>query len=67
MITVHQGRERRACVLNADLIETVEATPDTIVTLTSGKKLIVNESPEEVIALVVEFRRRLAASPQAVV
>jgi uncharacterized protein YlzI (FlbEa/FlbD family) len=35
--------------------------------LTSGKKLIVNESPEEVVALVVEFRRRLAASPQAVV
>ena len=45
-------------VLNSDLIESVEATPDTVVTLTSGKKLIVREPVDEVLARVVEFRRR---------
>jgi len=45
-------------VLNSDLIESVEATPDTVVTLTSGRKLIVREPVDEVIARVVEFRRR---------
>jgi flagellar protein FlbD len=63
VITVHHGRERRPITVNADLIETVEATPDTIITLTSGKKLIVGETPVEVIALVVEFKR-LATVPR---
>jgi len=44
-------------VVNADLIETVEATPDTVVTLTTGHKLIVEESVDEVIRKVVEFKR----------
>lgn len=43
--------------VNADLIESVEATPDTVVTLTTGHKLIVEESVDEVIRLVVEFKR----------
>ena len=33
--------------VNADLIETVEETPDTIITLTTGKKIIVKESRQE--------------------
>lgn len=65
MITVHHGRDRRPITINADLIETIEATPDTIITLTSSKKLIVGESPAEVIALVVEFKR-LATVPRLV-
>jgi len=44
-------------VVNADLIETVEATPDTVVTLTTGHKLIVEESVDEVIGRVIEFKR----------
>lgn len=44
-------------VVNADLIETVEATPDTVITLTTGHKFIVKESVDEVIRLVVDFRR----------
>jgi len=44
-------------VVNADLIETVEATPDTVVTLTTGHKLIVEESVDEVIRRVIEFKR----------
>jgi flagellar protein FlbD len=45
-----------ACVyVNSSLIETFERTPDTVITLTTGKKLIVKESPDEVIEKVMEF------------
>jgi flagellar protein FlbD len=44
-------------VLNADLIETIEATPDTTIGLTTGQKLVVLESAGEVVRRVVEFRR----------
>lgn len=44
-------------VVNADLIETVEATPDTVVTLTTGHKLIVQETVDEIIQKVVDFKR----------
>ena len=47
-------------VINADLIETVEATPDTIVTLTTGKKYMVRETVEEIIARVIAFRRQFS-------
>jgi flagellar protein FlbD len=50
----------RLFVVNADLIETVEATPDTVVTLTSGSKYIVRETVDEIIRRVVAFRRRIA-------
>lgn len=47
-------------VLNSDLIEHVEATPDTVIALTTGQKLVVLESAEEVIQRVIEFRRQIA-------
>jgi flagellar protein FlbD len=46
-------------IINSDMIEFVEETPDTIVTLTDGKKVIVKEKPEEVIDSIVAFRRRV--------
>lgn len=48
-------------VLNADMVQEIEATPDTIVTLTSGKKMIVKESVDEVVAAVLEYRRSIVA------
>lgn len=45
--------------VNAELIETVEAIPDTIITLTSGKKLMVVESVDLVIEQVMAYRRSL--------
>lgn len=44
-------------VLNAELIETVEATPDTVISLVNGKKLVVSEGVEEIIRRVLEYRR----------
>lgn len=46
-------------VVNCDLIESIEATPDTVVTLTSGNKLIVRESLEEITRRVIDFKRRI--------
>lgn len=44
-------------VLNSDLIEHVEITADTIITLTTGQKLVVIETADEVIERVKQFRR----------
>ena len=49
-------------VLNSDLIEFLEATPDTVISLSTGKKMIVRESVTEVIDKIVEFRRRIGGS-----
>ncbi len=46
-------------VLNADLIEHVEVTPDTVISLTTGQKFVVLESPDEVIERVIEYRRAI--------
>ena len=46
-------------VVNADLIRFVEATPDTILSLTTGEKLVVQESVDEIIRRVIEYGRAL--------
>ena len=46
-------------VLNSDLIEYMEITPDTVVTLTTGQKLMVLESADEVIDRVIRYRRSI--------
>lgn len=47
-------------LLNADLIEHVDVTPDTVISLINGHKLMVLESPEEVRDRVLEFRRAIS-------
>jgi flagellar protein FlbD len=46
-------------VLNASQIEMVESTPDTVIRLLSGKKLVVRESVEVVVQRVIEYERRI--------
>jgi flagellar protein FlbD len=46
-------------VLNSDLIEHIEVTPDTVITLTTGQKMVVEEPAEEVVTRVVEFRKSI--------
>ena len=43
-------------VVNADLIETVESTPDTVVTLVDGKKYVVHESARDIVDRVRAYR-----------
>lgn len=46
-------------ILNSDLIEHIEMTPDTVIALTSGQKYMVLETSEEIIERVVNFRQSL--------
>ena len=50
---------RSSMLLNCDLIERVEMTPDTVITLTNNQKFTVTESAEEIIQRVVAYRRAL--------
>ena len=52
-------------ILNADLIEHIDMTPDTIVTLTSGQKYTVLESADEVVDKVIGFRQKLLSPDTA--
>ena len=53
-----------ALVLNSDLIEHIDVTPDTVITLTTGQILRVRETAEEVVERIVDFRRRTYAAPE---
>ncbi len=46
-------------ILNAEIIETIEETPDTVITLLNGKKLIVDQPMDEVVRRVMTYRRAL--------
>ncbi|MCC5786568.1 MAG: flagellar FlbD family protein [Phycisphaerales bacterium] len=46
-------------VLNADLIRVVEERPDTVITLTSGDRIMVTEAAERIIAKVIAYRRSI--------
>jgi flagellar protein FlbD len=46
-------------MVNSDLIESVETTPDTVITLVSGNKLIVRDSMETIQNLIIEFKRKI--------
>lgn len=47
-------------ILSADAIETVEATPETVIRSTTGRTYVVREAVGEVIERVVAYRRRIA-------
>ena len=49
--------------VNSDLILTVESTPDTVLALTNGERLLVKQSVPEIIERVVAFRRRVMHGP----
>ncbi|MFZ7104600.1 MAG: flagellar FlbD family protein [Peptococcaceae bacterium] len=55
-VTRFQGKE---FYLNSDLIEYIENNPDTVITLINGKKIVVMETPEELITRIKEFRREI--------
>ena len=52
-------------VVNAEHILTVESMPDTLLLLTSGLRLMVKESVEEVVERAVAYRRRTLREPEA--
>ena len=60
---IHLSRlNQRDVAINCDLIEWVEANPDTTVRLVSGETIIVLEPPDEVIRRIEDYRKRILAS-----
>lgn len=56
---IHLTRlNQKDLVVNSDLIEHIEANPDTVVSLTNGQKFVVVETTDEIIRKVIEFRRQ---------
>ena len=52
-------------VINSDLIEIVEAIPETIIHLTTGKKIMVCEKVDEIVLKVSAFKRSITGGPVA--
>lgn len=62
MIVLHRlGHEAEPFHLNPDMILTVEATPDTVVTLASGAKIVVLEAPDRVVDEIRSWRGAILA------
>lgn len=44
--------------VNSDMIQFIEETPDTVITFLDGKKILVKENKDELVELIIEFRRK---------
>ncbi|MCC6573118.1 MAG: flagellar FlbD family protein [Planctomycetes bacterium] len=56
----------QSLVLNAELIESIEETPDTVVTLANHNRFVVQEGVDDVIARVIAYRRSLRLMPEEI-
>lgn len=61
MITLHK-LNGSVVTINAELIESVEASPDTVISLTTGNRYLVREKVDEVISRVIDYRRQVASA-----
>lgn len=50
---------RKKFILNCELIETVESTPDTVITLRNGKMYIVSEPPRQIVDMTIKYKKLL--------
>ncbi len=46
-------------LLNPHLFESIEANPDTTITLNSGKKVVIKETPEQLLDAIMKYRKKL--------
>ncbi|MDT8287120.1 MAG: flagellar FlbD family protein [Elusimicrobiales bacterium] len=53
-------------VVNAELIESLEAAPDTVINLATGNRFLVKDSVDEVVAKVLEYRKKVYSEKRAV-
>lgn len=65
LIEVTRLNEKKI-ILNAELIESIESTPDTVLTLVTGKKFIVKEGCQEVKNLVLSYKRDITVNWSAI-
>jgi len=53
-------------VVNADIIESIEATPDTVLNLATGNRFVVRNPVDEVVAKVIEYKQKVYAERKCV-
>lgn len=58
MIPVNRLNDQQI-LINPHLIEMIEATPDTVITLTTGKKLVVKDGVDEIVARIIQYRQTI--------
>ncbi|MHC1750488.1 MAG: flagellar FlbD family protein [Cellulosilyticaceae bacterium] len=46
-------------IINSDLIETIEETPDTVVTMTTGRKFVIKETQEDIVNKIIAYKRKI--------
>jgi len=54
-----QRFDGKKIVLNGELIEMIETTPDTIITMTTGKKITVKDSVDEIVSMVKKYKKEI--------
>ena len=54
-------------VVNCDLIETVEFTPHAVLSLTTGEKLVIDETRDDLLKKIIEYKRAIHRRPEAMV
>lgn len=57
------GLDNKEYILNADHIEKLEQIPESVITLTNGKKYLVKESNDEIVRKVIEYKRKIYIGP----
>ena len=62
MIIVEKAIQNKKIVINAEYIEGVDEIPETVIILSNGKKIMVKETKEEIIDLVVKYKRSIFIS-----
>ena len=62
MIIVEKAIQNKKIVINAEYIEGVEEIPETVIILSNGKKIMAKEKKEEIIDLVVKYKRSIFIS-----
>jgi flagellar protein FlbD len=60
MIEVTKLNDKKI-LINSDLIESVEETPDTVIAFTTGKKIVVKESRQDIKNLVISYKKEIFA------
>ncbi|MCB1156099.1 MAG: flagellar FlbD family protein [Leptospiraceae bacterium] len=65
MILLHR-LNKTEMYLNANHIESIESTPDTTLTLSNDKKLIVRESAQEVLDKIIEYQKKVFHLPSII-
>ena len=58
MITITKLNDKQI-VMNCECIEMIESNPDTTITMTTGRKMIVKESVDDILAKIVDFKRKI--------